>query len=689
MPRGIGDGWRTVDQNTRLALWDIHRNFIPARRASQIKITQIDATPITFKREQTTLVLRDEFKNAALCYWERFKIDIIHHLDVEGVVVMTFLRTRDGQIVPQVVAPETYVLQVRHRLLSESAQFRAVRVAMYTDRFSEDREKNVLNLPAMRLDAGIAYPEPGDEDPLVIVLSGYGHDPSYDGSLNSVVASYYEEWAQYKNAIITRGETHHQQLYPKHFVAMGEMNDSQVTATMFSRYSADGTKALRQEENDEARNASLMARDMINKRMLALANRDIDGPPHGEAGITENDPGVLGYTARMMNRNHLVALPPNATLANEYRTYPVVDVETIYTRVSKAVTEAYGVPSGYFDMAANMKGNEALYERVMASTTNATARTVGTVLTEAYNFLHGASICSNELFRVFEDVLKPEMQKQLYEILEENLERAKGSQADRDVQRPGAPFPVTSMRDVFSSKFVESAAADAWEDATRTEFDQQTVDQQILDFLEADIEEQVRHFAGLMPTRRSWASRALSDIKRYARSVRITLEVAGFSRTESLEDSSKRFMFYGASAAEFVASMRQSGKLDETDTMTEEERQEAVDQLTKARKKYFMEFVAADLGIQLQQPDAGGAGSKRPAGSAGAPEKKKPKKEEDDDGPKKDQKTATTKEEEEETKVDKKKKKTPDADADKEKKTDDADKEKRKNKKKKKTKSSD
>ena len=679
---GLAQGWRTIDQNTRLALWDIHRNFVPAIRASKIKETQLDAAPITFKRDQTTLVLHETFRNGALCWWERFKLDVMHHLEVEGVVVMTYLRTRDGSVVPKTVPPETYVLQVRHRILGEAPQFRALRVSSNRHRADENRERSVLDLPAMRLDAGIAYPDPGEEDPLLVVLSGFGSDPSDYGQLNSVVASFYEEWLQYKTAVSMQTETHHQQLFPRHFVEMGEMSEGQVKGSMFGRYAADGTKAVRQHEDDEARNASIAARNEMNRRMLALNSRDAGGTPASgplaDAGITENDPGVLGYAARMLNRNHLTALPPNASLANEYRVFPNVDVDGVYARVSKTVTEAYGVPSGYFDMAANMKGNDVLYERVMASTTNATARKVSAVLTEAYNFLHGASICTNELFRIYEEVLRPELQKQLREIVEEKIEAEEDATDGPVVQKPnerGRPpaNAVASMRDVFPSvSAADSEAFAAWELATQTDFDQKTVDQQILEYIEAEIEGSVRHFAGMMPARKRWASDALESAKRHARATRITLEVAGFSRTEPLEDSVKRFMYYGSSTAELLAAMRQSGGLDESDSMSEEERAEAVAQLAKARKKYFMDFVAADLGIQKDPPLQ--AGDKRPSSSSGSssssePAKKKPKQ---DDAEEKKKKTDTKKKSDGD---DKKKK-----DADKE--EDDAEAKKKKKKKK-------
>jgi len=459
-----------VDRAMRLNLWDVHRSYPAARTCSESRINSILSMETQVKNGADYTEMDDLLRRFMEEHGEELMRMADDYISVEGYIPLEVMYSRSNGFTARIIQPETFDPYFGYDSMQEKVVGYIVRRPEYMSmcnierRLENEAGQDSFTLPythleEMRLDAGrlssraleresaegTAVGLPRDErdrsrsapgweniDPLVVVLMGFGCDPTPDGKLTSTVSCYYPEICRLRELEEAHRRAQEAATHPKIVTFKEPKQNAELTdedkANQYGDLNFSSRAAL-------AMQRELAAANSYNAKVFAREfQRTVMG--NGQLYGSQSDLGSAEYMQRMSRMGQHYA-EHNVVMLDEgekatHIIQPVSNgAEIIQMReyVDSLVGNLYGVPQAYTKSqgsSQSMKGNSDLLSETKGSSTSRRAKILGRVLTKVLRMISSKKAeTPYGIMDTYKQWLRPKMRNMLAGYLLELSGRAK------------------------------------------------------------------------------------------------------------------------------------------------------------------------------------------------------------------------------------------------------------------------
>ena len=640
--------WIDVDQEERLDMWRVHMNESVATRAWGVIITYLKNNLLHVEVDQKSAEMDSAFQQEVMPRMEQFKIDAAHHIMVEGIVVCVILKTRAGFFIPYVLPYDSYSLSVRYSMLTERIEYKVERTGDWRPS-PEDiyvRDPNLQGLVQTRTDLGRYFPVIGDNDPSVVIYDDFDFRPEAStGALQSMVSRYYPTWKDLEHVERLQMEHLDNQVHPRYYLECAPDSDASRVADMWEpdRY-GDVTSENAQDRAENRRSEQESRRYAKRIRQVKAINSQSTGL-FGPSSSTES---AWDTTVRGLEREGIKPLPEGTKISTMQRPAPDFDMEMRIARAQEAVFEAYGVPMALFKNDMRMASDKSLYlDRLKDAVDSFAISLTGKLLTSIYNDLYLELNSPTLALSIYNEILRPEMQKKLLEYIESpELDRAdeSGEQGGSGStfltngrRNRGLEAPKAGAKRYFSDreKGMPGSAVGSKKRRLEEVTEYPSTVAQLRAFAQETIEADMTKFLERMPGETEWAKGKAAKFARKVAEIKYTLRMDEYANERSTTELATDFFMGALTSEEFLTKVRFNNGLKQEkladDVMTT--RSKALDKARDKNFDTFMENLFASSMRDVEGARSGGIAKPSSEASGSSAEKtKKTKKAGGDDG---------------------------------------------------------
>lgn len=427
---------KQVSFDERMDAWEMHFSYA-ASRAHKVIENHFNHTPIScmFRNADGNTQNADmtpEFRTVIERYWEQFKIDAVHHIMVEGVIVFTVVLTQSGFRVPVMLKPESYDIHLIYSELTEGySMFATRRPDIYNNKVLESTQIHELGYEYMehvRADFGTQLPKDNTQiDPMVTVLGGFGYDPIVDKNgavrVNSIVSRYMDTVTDFIQQKQYQMDFIENCLRPPVLATTEPLGQEAIDDILKNRY-VDSADTYQMDQmiarTLERMGAEQSYQTHLLRKMKQGNLRSLDGTAVDDVTSCYMQTFWGPLLGPLLDTNNILPLPAGMTVTQLKPQSPGIDVNALLDHVEEVISEAYGIPTAVFKQNnSSRQGNTQLLSSQKVESINNWCEVITKLLTDVHMKISGYANHATQLMSIYELCWRPMAQEVMREkILE-------------------------------------------------------------------------------------------------------------------------------------------------------------------------------------------------------------------------------------------------------------------------------
>lgn len=346
-----------------------------------------------------------------------------------GVLPLHLVRTTRGEIVPRMAEPNTIDLFVKYDIHAENIVMRAKRsgatkVAILSDNGASASCGTEIpsQYETQRMDLGTEIPAMDDFDDTIVVITGFGYDPTPDGRLQSIVWASYDyiirDWSLdclFENYHLRMGSF--KPLLTTDGPSMQEV-EAQIKSTMApSGVDTDGMHQAYQRTTQE-----LIAHLHRRKEIQEFKERQMESSIPFAATPMQRAAASNSINAfRMSNSSGIGVDVIAGREVSSYHPPTITWSEYMHLKLwhEEQIVNLYALPISLFRNLASTQGNVDMQQIMLHQTLHSWRSQLKSIMTDIYNVINHESDSMYVLSELMERWLRPAMIERLMKTCEE------------------------------------------------------------------------------------------------------------------------------------------------------------------------------------------------------------------------------------------------------------------------------
>lgn len=378
----------------RQCLWRLRRDPVPSSCLEYIS-SRVHANGLHFYFGCKFLTLKPDFERIIDKYWKPFSIAMLENIIVQGFFVWTPVDLRDGNIVPVILDPDSYIVRMRYDILQEKREYRVFRKAnAYI--LQKDRELNAQHdRERIRIDCGTGIIDGHImEDESVKVVDGFGYDPDLHGHLNSILAMLFEDACFVNQEKLSYQQQQYNVTHAVPIVQMPALNDS-FTNTLFESSVTPETQS-RSIETAFGDQSRAQAQAHLRTKMQFLAHersrglQPIDGVANNYlSNILSTIESIQTATRQPHTENmNFIPTPFGATVPAWQPKTDSKNYNNVIDHYRKVCANVFELPIGVLDTTGKVVSTAEFQDKQIDNCIMKWSGKLSAPLTEVYNIIY-------------------------------------------------------------------------------------------------------------------------------------------------------------------------------------------------------------------------------------------------------------------------------------------------------------